>query len=161
MRLTAVLALAVSLSGCASPLRHGAGSGIEGEPGVQASERARQIVREALRQRGVPYRHGGESPDAGFDCSGLVRYAFARAGIALPRDTRALAEAGTPVARGALEPGDLVFFNTLDRPFSHVGIYVGEGLFVHAPTARGAVEIARLNARYWSRRFDGARRIAF
>jgi cell wall-associated NlpC family hydrolase len=114
----------------------------------------------ALGQLGVPYALGGASPDAGFDCSGLVQYVFRRArNVDLPRTTFDLARAGQTVAAPALQPGDLVFFNTLRREFSHVGIYLGDERFIHAPATGGAVRIESLRADYWVRRYNGARRI--
>ncbi len=114
----------------------------------------------ALSQLGVPYAFGGASPEVGFDCSGLVAYVFRRAGnLDLPRTTFDLARVGEPVA-SELQPGDLVFFNTLRRDYSHVGIYLGEARFIHAPATGGVVRIEDLRAEYWTRRYNGARRIA-
>lgn len=111
---------------------------------------------------GTPYAAGGESPASGFDCSGLVAYVFARAAQArLPRNTFDLANAGAAVAPGELQAGDLVFYNTQRRPFSHVGIYLGQSRFVHAPSTGGTVRIEDMGGRYWSQRFDGARRLNF
>lgn len=111
---------------------------------------------------GSPYRLGGASPETGLDCSGLVGHVFRQvAGIALPRDSRALSEAGAPLAPDELQPGDLVFFNTANRAFSHVGIYLGDDRFVHASSSRtGVVMVSNLSERYWRTRFDGARRVA-
>jgi cell wall-associated NlpC family hydrolase len=126
-------------------------------PDVLSSE----IALYALAQLGVPYVYGGASPDAGFDCSGLVRYVFRRTrNVDLPRTTFDLARVGQTVQPPALQPGDLVFFNTLRREFSHVGIYLGEERFIHAPTSGGVVRIESLRADYWVRRFNGARRVA-
>lgn len=117
---------------------------------------------QALRLVGVPYEYGGSSPDTGFDCSGLVHYVFTYAlGLALPRSAEEISRVGEQIGRDALEPGDLVFFNTLRRPFSHVGIYLGEQRFIHAPSHGGQVEIASMTGRYWQNRYDGARRITF
>lgn len=116
----------------------------------------------ALSLIGIPYAAGGGSPETGFDCSGLVAYVFARSmQLRLPRNTFDLARAGDAVAPGELRPGDLVFYNTLRRPFSHVGIYLGESRFVHAPSTGGAVRIEDMGLRYWTQRFDGARRVSF
>jgi cell wall-associated NlpC family hydrolase len=116
----------------------------------------------ALSLVGTPYAAGGESPESGFDCSGLVAYVFARAAeVRLPRNTFDLARVGTPVSRGDLQAGDLVFYNTQRRPFSHVGIYLGGARFVHAPSTGGAVRIEEMDVRYWTQRFDGARRLTF
>lgn len=125
-----------------------------------STARARELALHALSHIGVPYRYGGASPEAGFDCSGLVQYVYGRgAGVSLPRNTQALAEVGAPVPPEALEPGDLVFFDTLRRPYSHVGIYLGDQRFIHAPTSGGAVELADMRSRYWQPRFNGARRL--
>jgi cell wall-associated NlpC family hydrolase len=118
------------------------------------------IVVRALAQLDVPYRHGGRTP-AGFDCSGLVGYVVSEsAGVILPRRSEDLARIGEPVDRGELAAGDLVFFNTLGRRHSHVGIYLGDGRFVHAPARNGRVRVERLTERYWAARYNGARRIA-
>lgn len=115
---------------------------------------------EAVRQVGIAYHYGGRSPETGFDCSGLVTHAFERAwGLELPRTARALAKAGKPVRFADLLPGDLVFYNTRNRPYSHVGIYLGEGRFVHAPRRGAKVRIESLKTRYWRTRFNGARRL--
>jgi cell wall-associated NlpC family hydrolase len=115
---------------------------------------------EAVRQVGTAYHYGGRSPQTGFDCSGLVAHAFEEAwGLELPRTAQALAKAGRPVRRADLRPGDLVFYNTRNRPYSHVGIYVGEGRFVHAPRRGAKVRIESLETRYWRTRFNGARRL--
>ena len=110
---------------------------------------------------GSPYRLGGTSPETGLDCSGFVGHVFRQAfGIVLPRDSRAISQAARPLAQGELLPGDLVFFNTLNRAFSHVGIYLGDDRFVHAASSRsGAVMVSNLNTRYWRERYDGARRV--
>ena len=110
---------------------------------------------------GSPYRLGGISPETGLDCSGFVSHVFRQTtGIVLPRDSRAISEAAQPLAKTELLPGDLVFFNTLNRAFSHVGIYLGDDRFVHAASSRsGAVMVSNLNDRYWRERFDGARRV--
>ena len=119
-----------------------------------------EVVIQALAMLGVPYRYGGEDPVAGFDCSGLVRHAYRRgAGMELPRRAEDMARVGTPVTQDALTPGDLVFFNTLGRPNSHVAIYIGDGRFVHAPAVRGVVRVEALGERYWDSRFNGARRV--
>jgi cell wall-associated NlpC family hydrolase len=132
------------------------------QPPASANDAGREIVMQAMSLLGVPYRYGGRSPATGLDCSGLVYHAVAKAtGIALPPDTRGMSEAGEEVASDALQPGDLVFFNTLHRPYSHVGIYLGDRRFIHAPSRGGVVEIRSLDDRYWRRRYDGARRIEF
>lgn len=111
---------------------------------------------------GSPYRLGGTSPDTGLDCSGFVDHVFRQiTGVQLPRESRAISEATQPLDQSDLQPGDLVFFNTLNHAFSHVGIYLGDDRFVHATSSRtGSVMISRLSDRYWHERFDGARRVA-
>lgn len=111
---------------------------------------------------GSPYRFGGASPDTGFDCSGLVNYVFGQAtGIRLPRDSAAISQVAQPIDAQQLQSGDLVFFNTLDRAFSHVGIYLGENRFVHASSSRsGQVMVSDMQSNYWRSRFDGARRLS-
>jgi cell wall-associated NlpC family hydrolase len=123
---------------------------------------ASEVAFAALALVGTPYAARGSSPETGFDCSGLVAYVYARAlQLSLPRSTFELARSGMSVKPTALQPGDLVFYNTLARPFSHVGIYLGELRFVHAPSAGGTVRVEDMRAGYWSRRFNGARRVAF
>lgn len=122
---------------------------------------AQELVVRALSFVGVNYRHGGETPETGFDCSGLVRHVFRESlGLLLPRTSRDISRVGESVQRDELQPGDLVFFNTLRRGFSHVGIYLGEDRFVHAPAKGGEVRIEDMRKSYWVKRFNGARRIA-
>jgi cell wall-associated NlpC family hydrolase len=118
------------------------------------------VVFQALALLGVEYKPGGKAPATGFDCSGLVRYVFHEAqGVELPNTSRELSRLGRKIERDALQPGDLVFYNTLRRGFSHVGIYLGENRFIHAPSTGGEVRIDDMTSRYWVRRFNGARRI--
>src|ERR1700733_12516130 len=105
-------------------------------------------------------RSGGTSPERGLDCSGLVRYVFQKVvGITLPRTSQEISRLGGRVALGDLQVGDLVFFNTRSTPFSHVGIYLGDNRFVHAPHRGGEVEIVAMSQHYWRQRYDGARRL--
>lgn len=123
------------------------------------TERERPLVH-AMQALGVKYRYGGRSPETGFDCSGLVAHIFERAwGVLLPPSTEALSKVGKAVRRKDLEPGDLVFYNTRNRPYSHVGIYLGDGRFVHAPRAGTTVRVESLDTSYWQARFNGARRL--
>lgn len=116
---------------------------------------------EALAFVGRPYVRGGESPQRGFDCSGLVVYVYRAAlGIELPRRVADLRSIGKPVRLRDLEPGDLLFYNTRHRPYSHVGIYVGNGRFVHAPRPGASVRVEEIGKKYWRARFNGARRVA-
>jgi len=118
------------------------------------------IVVRALTLIDTPYRYGGSTPEGGFDCSGLVRYVYGAVGAGqLPRRTEDIGKAGEPISRSQLEPGDLVFFNTLSRAYSHVAIYIGDGRFLHAPARGGKVRIEGLDDRYWRARFDGARKL--
>jgi cell wall-associated NlpC family hydrolase len=121
---------------------------------------AQDLAVYALGLIGVEYRYGGEDPASGLDCSGLVRHVFQQvAGVTLPRTSKELSGLGDRVARQDLQPGDLVFFNTRRFAFSHVGIYLGDGRFVHAPRTGRDVEVAQFDNRYWQKRFDGARRL--
>jgi len=127
-------------------------------PAVRA-QRAEALLQTLLALE-IDYRSGGRSPNQGFDCSGLVAHVFREAyGMHLPHNTRAQSELGVQVSFADLEPGDLVFYNTLDRPFSHVGIYLGDSRFVHAPKTGSRVRVESVRSAYWSKRFDGARRI--
>lgn len=118
----------------------------------------RMAVADALQLQGKPYVYGGESPNQGFDCSGLVYYVYNRQGLRLPRDTQSLARQLPAVQPEQRQPGDLLFFST-DRPYSHVGIYVGDERFVHAPSSRtGQVMVSDLRQPYWRDRFIGVRR---
>jgi len=122
---------------------------------------ASDMVLTAMNFLGVPYKRGGSTEEAGFDCSGFTRHIFEMSmGLVLPRkaDQQAHAPGLVPVKRDELRPGDLVFFNTLKRTFSHVGIYVGEGKFIHAPKPGGEVRVEEMSLAYWKKRFTGARR---
>ena len=127
----------------------------------QVRDRAAEMVITALRFVGVRYRRGGDSETGGFDCSGFTRHVFAHLGIELPRrvDEQASAPGLVAVQREDLRPGDLVFFNTLRRTFSHVGIYIGDNRFVHAPRPGGEVRTENLGVAYWTHRYSGARRV--
>lgn len=130
-------------------------------PPAQADAPVDDIPVYAVSLVGSPYRLGGTSPASGVDCSGFVGHVFRQTvGVELPRDARAISDAAAPLARDALAPGDLVFFNTLGRAYSHVGIYLGDDRFVHAASSRsGAVMVSSLSQPYWRERFDGARRV--
>ena len=129
-------------------------------PPALAEPAAAEALFQALSTLDIDYRFGGNSRASGFDCSGLVQYVYRSAyGIELPRLTLDQSRAGHTVDRQRLQPGDLVFYNTLDQPYSHVGIYIGDDRFVHAPRTGAAVRVESMRAAYWHRRFDGARRI--
>ena len=123
------------------------------------AERSEALL-QALLALGLDYKYGGKSPATGFDCSGLVAHVYKEAwGIQLPPNTKGQSQAGTPVSVAQLQAGDLVFYDTLKRPYSHVGIYMGDGKFVHAPKTGAQVRVESLHASYWAQRFNGARRI--
>jgi cell wall-associated NlpC family hydrolase len=129
-------------------------------PAAPMSAERQEALLQALLTLGVDYRYGGNSPVTGFDCSGLVAHVYREAwGIRLPHNTKAQSEAGVPVSLAELQAGDLVFYDTQKRPYSHVGIYMGDGKFVHAPKSGARVRVESLRSDYWSSRFNGARRI--
>ena len=142
-------------------------SEINGEPAVataasanpRLTDRIQGVLSKAMTLLGTPYRWGGESEQGGFDCSGLVGYVYRTVlGMELPRVSRQMARTGEAVDRTALAPGDLVFFGRRGR-VSHVGIYVGEGRFVHAPSTGGTVRLDRLDGPYWRDHYSGAVRV--
>ncbi|MNG10694.1 Murein DD-endopeptidase MepH precursor [compost metagenome] len=131
-------------------------------PQVYFSPVAEDVLFRALGLVGTPYRWGGNTPDSGFDCSGLIGYVYRdAAGIALPRTTREMIGVRAPtIDRGALQSGDLVFFATNGgSQVSHAGIYVGEGRFVHAPSAGGTVRLDYLSNSYWNKTYLNAKRV--
>lgn len=124
-------------------------------------DKASELVVNAMGFLGVPYRRGGTNADTGFDCSGFVRSMFEQSvGLVLPRRARDQAAATEKIDKKDLEPGDLVFFNTMRQKFSHVGIYVGDNKFIHAPKPGQQVRVEDMRQAYWERRFTGARRVA-
>lgn len=145
-----VLASLVLASGCAhkAPVK----------PPPSARTQSNPVIKLALSLRGTPYVWGAESPEDGFDCSGFVQYVYSRHGILLPRTAYQMAMALPSVDDSLRKPGDLVFFNTTGKPYSHVGIYIGRNSFVHASSAKGEVVISSLDKRYWVNHFLGLRR---
>ncbi len=124
------------------------------------TDRATNLAIEAMSLIGIHYRRGGNSPENGLDCSGMVRYVFKQSNdIDLPRTSAEMSRVGDQVEKNDLQPGDLVFFNTVRRAFSHVGIYLGDNKFIHAPTPGSAVRIESMDLAYWKARFNGARRV--
>jgi len=122
--------------------------------------KASELVMQAMGLLGVPYKRGGNSEEKGFDCSGFVRHMYEKSvGLVLPRRAEEQAKVTEEISRSELKPGDLVFFNTLKRTFSHVGIYVGDGKFIHAPRPGKAVRVDDMREAYWQQRFNGARRV--
>jgi cell wall-associated NlpC family hydrolase len=120
-----------------------------------------QPLLKALSLLGTPYKFGGNNPEKGLDCSGFVKHVYKEsADISLPRSAAEMSQQGEMVTREELKPGDLVFFNTRKKPNSHVGIYAGDGTFVHASSSRTKeVTVSRIGDKYWANRFDGARRV--
>lgn len=180
IRVLGIGALCLALAGCAAPRQSAdvfiiddqdiALASLSSDPIGALATRQRgakrrmastnPLIGTALDQLGIRYRYGGSSPDTGFDCSGLVAYTAEQAlGLKLPRNAAAMALVGTSIDRRELQPGDLVFFNTLGRRYSHVGIYLGDERFVHAPSSGGVVRIEKMTMAYWSKRYNGARRL--
>lgn len=128
-------------------------------PQNNISTNPKTMANTALQFLGVKYRYGGDGPSEGFDCSGLVAYAAEKSlGLKLPRTARAQAQQGTAVKKTELQRGDLVFFNTLGRKFSHVGIYLGDNKFVHSPRSGAKIRVENMEVAYWKKRYNGARR---
>jgi len=147
------LLLAAWLGGCASAPP--APTVAEARASDDTANKAVVYAREML---GKPYRYAGDTP-AGFDCSGLVRYSYGRAGVSLPRDTQALRRYGVPVSTRTLRVGDLLFFDQEGKKASHVGMFLGDGRFIHAPSSGGRVRTDSLEAEFWKKHFVEARRI--
>ncbi|MFN0040781.1 MAG: C40 family peptidase [Burkholderiales bacterium] len=150
--LTAPL-IALALAGCASAPQTPEATAVRASDDV-----ALRAVAHAREMLGRPYRFAGDTP-AGFDCSGLVRYSYRRAGIVLPRDTQKQRLAATLISPRILRAGDLLFFDQEGKKASHVGMYLGDGRFIHAPSTGGKVRTDPLNADYWKKHFVEARRI--
>lgn len=167
-----IIFTSIIVSGCGTLPAGGDGSATRGRaehaaasiaaPSAPSAFPARdsETLFHALMASGADYRRGGKSYQSGFDCSGLVAHVYREAyGLALPHNTQAQSELGDPISLPELQAGDLVFFNTQRKPYSHVGIYLGDGRFIHAPKEGAVVRTENLRARYWATRFDGARRI--
>ncbi len=123
-------------------------------------DKAQDVLINALSLTGIKYRYGGKSPETGFDCSGFVRYVFRNAAnLTLPPTARAISQIGKTVKKDELQPGDLVFFNTLKHAFSHVGIYIGDNKFIHAPSTGKVVRVESMQDGYWAKRFNGGQRL--
>ncbi len=124
------------------------------------ASKASNVVNNALKHIGVRYRWGGNTPKKGFDCSGFVRYVFQKTlGLTLPRRADEMSRVGNKITSNDLKPGDLVFFNTRRRTFSHVGIFIGDNQFIHSPSTGHRVRINSLDDQYWEQHFTGARRL--
>lgn len=163
LALTALCASALLLAACAGgpPARHTSSlPRTPGKPMIDPSAGLEEISIQAMSLVGTPYRYGGNTPDSGFDCSGLVRYVVSRAAnVNLPRTTDQMGQRGVSLDRSEVASGDLVFFNTTGRANSHVGIYVGQNRFVHAPATGGTVRLEDMGKSYWASRYNGARRV--
>ena len=143
--------LCLWLAACAGP---GARRPVAANPNLDPAQRT-EVVMTALSLLDTRYRYGGSQARQGFDCSGLVKYVFGTAaGAALPHKTEQIARMSRPVPRSELQAGDLVFFDTLGRPNSHMGIYLGDGRFINAPSTGGQVRIDRLDNPYYRRHFQ-------
>jgi cell wall-associated NlpC family hydrolase len=153
------LSFALLLAACGGGTRHRADPPLAA--GTPRADAANAVLFRAMSLVGTPYRYGGNTPEGGFDCSGLVGYVFRTAlGVELPRVSRDMAQDGEKVERTALVPGDLVFFGRRGKRVDHVGIYIGEGRFLHAPRTGRDVTVSQLDTGYWSGRFLQARRVA-
>ncbi len=169
-RILVALLTAALVGGCSTRPTPGIGastpSSVAASPQVPASayfslddrQHASELVLVALGLLGTGYTFGGRNPEAGLDCSGMVSYIVEQvSGRTLPHNAARIAEITRPIAVSQLQPGDLVFFNTLNRRHSHMGIYMGDGRFIHAPSSRGQVRIEKLDNPYFRPRIDGAR----
>ena len=123
-------------------------------------DKTETLINNAMQLIGVRYRWGGNTPQSGLDCSGFVRYVFNDTfGFLLPRKSAQMSKVGLEIAKEELRPGDLVFFNTMRHAFSHVGIYVGDNKFIHAPSRGKSIRVDDMTKTYWDKRYNGARRL--
>jgi len=153
-KLIAISLLALLISACSSPVKQRTAQG------YSYSAHKSELIANAHLLLGTPYRYGGSRPSTGFDCSGFVQYAHTTVGVQLPRTSRQQYQATKPIRKHNLRPGDLVFFRIdKKRTISHVGIYVGKGKFIHAPSSGKRVSIARLDNPYWQRHYNSAGRV--
>ena len=149
------------LGGCSTPTRKPAPQSTIAKFKEDTSVGTEGISIAAMGLVGVPYRFGGNTPAGGFDCSGLIVYVYNNAaGIKMPRTVQEMSRAGQSIQNAAPAPGDLVFFNTTGERYSHAGIYVGHGRFVHAPSKGGTVRLDQMTSPYWAARYTEARRFA-
>lgn len=151
MRLLIIYSIFAVLSACSSTAKYSATK--------HSKSTQQQILTTAKNQIGRPYHYGGATPKTGFDCSGLVYYSYKKAGVTVPRTTSTLYKVAYPVKRSALRKGDLVFFRINKRKISHVGLYLGNNKFVHAPSSGKRVYIANMEDKYWRTRFARGGRI--
>lgn len=145
------LILVLLVSACATPVR---------TPERVSDARMNEVALYAMSLADTPYRYGGDSREDGFDCSGFVQYVYLNTtGTKLPRTSAEMGRTGRRLDKSELRPGDLVFFNTRRKAYSHVGIYVGENRFVHSPSSGKSITVTDMDSRYWRARYDGARRV--
>jgi len=157
----ALLLPSLILAGCSTSTRKPTSTSTTAKFKEDTSVGTEGISIAAMGLVGVPYRFGGNTPAGGFDCSGLIAYVYNNAaGIKLPRTVQEMSRAGQNIQNEAPAPGDLVFFNTTGERYSHAGIYVGHGRFVHAPSKGGTVRLDQMTSPYWAARYTEARRIA-
>ena len=151
--------LTLLVAACSGPSpRPGSSPETIAQASQQVSEKGNEVVLYALGLIGTGYRFGGKNPEAGLDCSGMVSYIYGRAaGLKVSGSAADIARHGRAIDRAELRPGDLVFFNTQNRSFSHVGMFIGDARFVHAPSTNGRVRIDRLSDSYFASRFEAAR----
>lgn len=155
MKVFLAILLVLLCSACATP-RHETTA----MPTPVRNDAMNDLAFYAMSLAGTPYRYGGDTPEQGFDCSGFVRYVFRHTlNLLLPRSSEEMSHVGHPVEMAELRPGDLVFYDTLRQAFSHVGIYLGDNRFVHAPSSGKTVEVVNMGSRYWQQRYNGARRL--
>ncbi|MBI3812028.1 MAG: C40 family peptidase [Nitrospirae bacterium] len=154
-----ITVLLIALAGCAGNSPRPDFSDLPRDAGRSSTPVQKEVIRTAHSLLGTPYKYGGTTPE-GFDCSGFVNYVYRKAaGVALPRETHDLVRAGRPVLVAELRPADLVYFKIEHQKPLHVGIYLGEGKFIHSPSTRGKINIQRLDQEYWRDRYLGARRL--
>jgi cell wall-associated NlpC family hydrolase len=149
-----VFVLSLLLAACASAPTGGSSFQNAGE------SRAERAAGSAQKMVGRPYHFGGSSPSSGFDCSGLVRYSYRQVGLTLPHNTEKQRLTGKHIQKAELRRGDLIFFDQEGKKNSHVGIYLGDGRFVHAPSSGKHVRSDRLDSPYWKKHFSEARRVS-
>lgn len=159
LTLSLCLFSALLLAACGNQTpRPEAGSATIAHGSPPTSAAASEVVLYALGLIDISYRFGGKNPEAGLDCSGMVSFIYGQAaGMSVKGSAADIARQGLPITRNALRPGDLVFFNTMGRPYSHVGIYIGNERFVHAPSSNGRIRIDRLSSGYFAQRYEAAR----
>ena len=151
--------VAFLLAACSGPAtRPGTSKETIAQAPLPVSEKGNEVALYAMGLLDIGYRFGGKNPDAGLDCSGMVSYIYGQAaGLKILGSAADIAQKGRAIDRSFMRPGDLIFFNTRNRPFSHVGIYLGDARFIHAPSTNGRVRIDRLSDRYYAQRFEAAR----